>query len=107
MAKDIEHHGELDVVAEARSHTVHVSRFVGPTHNGSCNNSVSCAVCRIVQDESSSKLRATSLGLTPDVITQMQRHYNPEEDIIGRAEFMPEIQFKVINVQHLATASAL
>ena len=32
---------------------------------------------------------------TPDVITQMQRHYNPEQDIIGRAEFMPENQFKV------------
>jgi hypothetical protein len=45
-----------------------------------------------VQDENIARLEQTS---TPDVITQMQRHYNPEQDIIGRAEFMPENQFKV------------
>jgi len=32
---------------------------------------------------------------TPDAITQVQRHYNPEEDVVGRAEYLPEHQFKV------------
>lgn len=34
-------------------------------------------------------------SMTPDAITQAQRHYNPQADVVGRAEFMPENQFKV------------
>ena len=39
--------------------------------------------------------KAGPTSSTPDAITQVQRHYNPEEDIVGRAEYLPEHQFKV------------
>ena len=39
--------------------------------------------------------KAGPVSATPDAITQVQRHYNPEEDVVGRAEYLPEHQFKV------------
>ena len=39
--------------------------------------------------------KAAPTSATPDAITQVQRHYNPEEDVVGRAEYLPEHQFKV------------
>ena len=52
-----------------------------------------------LQDEDGAKSGRTSTSMTPDAITQVQRHYNPTEDIVGRAEFMPEHQFKVPTAQ--------
>ena len=58
----------------------------------------------MAQDENIAKLEHTSA--TPDVITQTQRHYNPKEDVVGRAEFMPERQFKVTSMTDAMYPSA-
>jgi hypothetical protein len=54
----------------------------------------------MAQYDNMAKLGASSMTQTPDVITQTQRHYNPKEDVVGRAEFMPERQFKVHRKMH-------